>query len=119
MDSNAVSREHAANLFVPVFPLLPTIPGQIRHHVFQFRVADFCLACNRHTVQTAPHHGLDQGGRKIDALFEHCRKLAFVFDGKCGSAGGSIAIMSSNAVFWERDPHVQLTMEDSRVDSAD
>jgi hypothetical protein len=33
-----------------------------------------------------PHHGFDQGGRKIRALFEHCRQLAFVFHSQGGCA---------------------------------
>jgi hypothetical protein len=67
--------------------LLFPIPRQIRHYVFQFRVADFGLARNGHAEQTVPYHGFDQGGRKIRALFEHRRKLALIFHGKCGGAG--------------------------------
>jgi hypothetical protein len=57
--------------------------------VFQFRIADFCLACNGHAVQTVPHYGFDLRGRKIRALFQHCWKLSLVLHGKCGGAGQS------------------------------
>jgi hypothetical protein len=68
------------------FPLLLSILGEVRYDVLQLRVVVLCLACNGHAVQTVPHQRFDQGGRKIDELFEHRRKVAFVFHGKCRGA---------------------------------
>src|ERR1700733_1153458 len=68
-------------------PLLLPIPRKIRHYVFQFRVAHFGLARNRHAVQAVPHYGFDQSWRKIGPLLEHRRNLPFVFHCQGGSAG--------------------------------
>jgi hypothetical protein len=68
------------------YPLFLSIPRQIRHYVLQLRVTNFGLACNGHAVQAVPHHGLDQGRRKIGALFEHSRKLSLVLHAERGGA---------------------------------
>ncbi len=54
---------------------------QIRDDIRELGIADFSLARDRHAEQTAADDCPDEIGRKIGALLDRCRQLAFVLDG--------------------------------------
>jgi hypothetical protein len=78
----ASSKGHTARSTLP-------IARQIRYNVFEFRIADFCLACDWHAVQSVPNHGFDESRRKVGSLLQYWRNFALIFDGERSRAGQS------------------------------